>query len=57
MFAGLWQPMGGPDRMSEQEDAFLCASGYSSGSLAVFGANCKTLKCVKQSEGHHQFTF
>ena len=49
--------MGGPDRMSEQEGAFLCASGYSSGSLAVFGAKCKTLKCVKQSEGHHQFTF
>lgn len=55
MFAGLWQPMGGTDRMLEQEDAFLWASGYISGSLDVFGA--KTLKCVKQSEGHHQFTF
>lgn len=49
--------MGGPDRMSEQEDASLCASGYISDSLAVFEANWKTLKCVKQSEGPHQFTF
>ena len=43
--------------MLEQEGAFLCASGYISGSLEVFGAQWKTLKCVKQSEGHHECTF
>lgn len=43
--------------MLEQKGAFLCASGYISGSLEVFGAHWKTLKHVKQSEGHHQCTF
>ena len=32
--------------MLEQEGAFLCASGYISGSLEVFGAQWKTLTAM-----------